>query len=71
VTIVAEHAQVVPGEETIGRIAVYNVDLAGVERLVLHRRQQRVDIAKVQPVGRGEARQPVGAPDEIRRESRP
>ena len=39
------------------------------ERLVLHRGRERPHVARVQAVRAREARESIGAPDEVRREA--
>ena len=69
VAIVVEHDEVVARDQSVRRVAVDDVDLAGGERLILHRRTERANIREVDAVGALESGQAIGATDEIRRES--
>ncbi len=65
VAIVAEHREVVPRDQSVGRVAVDDVDLPGGERLILDRRTERTHLAKMQIVGMLKSDEAVGSSDEI------
>ena len=57
VSIVGQHDEVVPRDQSVGRIAVDDVDLPGGQRLIFHRRPKRPHVAKAQPVRRLQSRE--------------
>ncbi len=63
--IVAKHREVVARDQSVGRVAVDDVDLPGGERLILDRRSERTHVAKVQIVGVLKSDETVGSSDEI------
>ena len=67
--IVAKHREVVPRDQSVGRIAVDDVDLPGGERLILDRRSERTHLAEMQIVGMLKSDETVGSSDEVGGES--
>ena len=67
--VVLQHHEIVARDQPVGRVPVDHVHLAGGERLVLHRGEQCAHFGEAEAVRAREARQPVGAADEVRREA--
>ncbi len=69
VSIVAEHHDLVPLDRPVGLVPVDDIDGTLDQRLILHRRQQRLDLGEVQAIHPAERGQSIGPSDKIRGET--
>ncbi len=67
--VVGQDDEAVACDQAVGGIAIDDINLAGVEGLILDGGQEGMHLAEVQVVRRRESRQSVGAADEIRGET--
>ena len=69
VPVVAEDDEIVPGDQSVGREPINDIDAARGERRVLHRGQQCPDVVQADAVDTNQSGQSVRPSDEIGRES--